>query len=60
MSEPAGTVQCAACGRVANCIRVADGTVYRPFTWQAQSDGSLLCLDCSGVVPPWQQEPTNV
>lgn len=27
-------VTCSRCERVANCIRVSDGTVYKPTAWQ--------------------------
>lgn len=30
---PVPEVECLGCGRTASCLRVANGTVYRPFAW---------------------------
>jgi len=57
MSNP--TVTCRGCGRIANCMVMSDGTVYRPFTWEYPdlTDPSVgecpACGDGNGTgIPP--------
>jgi hypothetical protein len=42
-------VECSGCKRRVKCIRVSDGTVYRPFSWTFNDDSKPLvglCGDC--------------
>lgn len=44
------TVTCVQCARRVDCIRVADGTVYRPLTWAFPFLGRPYegyCVDCA-------------
>ncbi len=42
-------VKCLGCDRVAPCMRMKDGTVYKPFAWQYPNDSDPMrgvCGDC--------------
>ncbi len=48
MTDPP-EVTCVGCGRTASCVRVADGTVYRPVTWRFDDEAQPrrgTCPDC--------------
>lgn len=39
--------ECLGCGRKVRCIRVKDGTMYRPFAWFFPTPGVLgWCGEC--------------
>lgn len=48
-SQPLPTVVCTSCGHVASCVRMKDGTVYKPIAW-AYPDRSMpmqgICGAC--------------
>lgn len=41
-------VTCASCNRTVKCIRVSDGTVYRPIAWTYPDDAKPLEGICGG------------
>lgn len=41
-------VECAGCGRKVACIRVSDGTIYRPFAWVFSDEAQPLRGLCGG------------
>ena len=44
-------VTCARCGRACSCVRVKDGTVYRPFAWTFPDKTARLLGLCGGCRP---------
>jgi endogenous inhibitor of DNA gyrase (YacG/DUF329 family) len=41
-------VTCITCGRTVTCIRVSDGTVYKPFEWVYPDGAKPLEGNCGG------------
>lgn len=41
-------VECSGCGRRAECMRMSDGTVYRPFAWAYPDESKPLSGICRG------------
>lgn len=55
--RPVPHVTCSGCGRQAACVRMLDGTVYRPFAWtfpDAQTPRVGLCGGCTPHEPIWR------
>ena len=50
MSDPP-TVTCRCCARTCACLRVKDGTVYRPFAWTFPNAATPLVGLCGGCRP---------
>jgi hypothetical protein len=47
--EEVPEVECSGCKRRVKCVRVSDGTVYRPFAWTFNDESKPLvglCGDC--------------
>lgn len=46
-------VECIGCRRRARCVRVSDGTIYRPMAWVYPNNGTPLlghCRDCQARI----------
>jgi len=44
-------VTCARCARACSCVRVKDGTVYRPLAWTFPDTATPLVGLCGGCQP---------
>jgi hypothetical protein len=50
--EEVPEVECSGCKRRVKCVRVSDGTVYRPFAWIFTDDSKPLvglCGSCEAT-----------